>query len=423
MSVTLTGLGACKEVGRSSFLLDFGEKILFDSGLKVTPDKTEMPLPLHTNVDAAILSHAHLDHSGFLPHLFLKSNSLCYMTRPTLDIAEILWYDTIKIAGYEGQDPPFNESEIDLAKKFSFGVGYNRKLNITKNASLEFFDAGHILGSALCKLDFDNKSILYTGDFNPDETRLHAGADLNVGKVDYVLSESTYGDRNHPPRKDVEKALVAKINEGLENNGTILLPSFAVGRTQEIVDILNDYNVNAPIFLDGMGQKVSLVYLRYPEYLKDSAYLKNSLKNVEWVKSDRDRRKALEEPSVIVATAGMLAGGPALRYIKTILDDPKSKVLLTGYQVEKTPGRMLIEEKRMFIDEVEYKAECDVQRFDFSAHGSQESMIRAYKKWNPEKIVLVHGDPKVMQIFKDKIEQDLGINTMILDKAEVTKLD
>ena len=229
-SAYLTGLGGCQEVGRSSFLLDFGEKILFDSGVKLTSNDPEYPDSVKTNLDAVVISHAHLDHSGHLPHLFVESNALSYMTPPTLDIAKILWFDSLKIAGLEGLELEWSEEEIKKAEKFTFPTPYNRKLNITKNSSLEFFDAGHIIGSALSKISFDDKTFLYTGDFKKDETRLFKGADLKTGNIDYLLIESTYGDRNHPPRKELEKLFVEEVQNTLDKGGWALVPAVVILR-------------------------------------------------------------------------------------------------------------------------------------------------------------------------------------------------
>ena len=311
----LKGLGGCQEVGRSSFILDFGKKILFDNGVKLTPKHPKYPLPIETNLDGVVISHAHLDHSGNLPHLFVDSNFLCHMTPPTLEISKMLWADTLKISGFEGIDLDWDKNHIKKVEKYTFPSPYKRKLDITANASLEFFDAGHIVGSAMSKVSFEDKDFLYTGDFKKDETRLFKGADLNVGNVDYLMMESTYGDRNHPPRKEVEKLFVEEVQNTIDNGGWALVPAFAVGRSQEIIDILKEYKIPAPIYLDGMAQRASRITLSFPQYLKRPRFLKRALSQVNWVKGQSFRKNALKQPSVIVTTAGMLQGGPAIGYL------------------------------------------------------------------------------------------------------------
>jgi len=411
--IHFTGLGGCNEVGRSSFLIEFGEKIVLDRGIKLSPDGSEYPLPVLTNLDAVIISHAHLDHSGALPDLFVNSSILSYMTAPALSLSEILWFDTLKIAGLESQDISFSKDEVNEASKFTFPVEYKRVLHITKSCSMQFFDAGHILGSAMPLLSIGEKKLLYTGDFKVEETRLFNGADLNTGKVDYLAIESTYGDRNHPPRKECEKMFIEEIRETLDSGGTALVPAFAVGRSQEIIDVLHEHKINAPIYLDGMGQKVARSTLNFPKYLKNPRFLKKALENTIWVRNNSDRNKALKQPSVIVTTAGMLQGGPALNYLKHIYKDEKSNVFLTGFQVEETPGRILMETGKIDIDGKYYEVRGKVEKFDFSAHASQHEMLKAIGKWQPEKILLVHGDKDVIQVFKKKIEEETGIEVLV----------
>ncbi len=423
VSTSITGLGGCQEVGRSSFLLDYGKKILFDNGIKLGQGGTEYPLPIKTNLDGVVISHAHLDHSGNLPHLFTDSNFLCYMTPPTLDIAKILWFDTLKISSYEGIDPGWSVEEIRKTERFTFPLNYRRPMDITQGSQLEFFDAGHIIGSAMAKVSFGDKSFLYTGDFKKDETRLFSGADLDVGKVDYVAIESTYGDREHPSRKDVEKRFVEEVQDTIDRGGWALVPAFAVGRSQEIIEILKEYKVNAPVYFDGMGQKAARVMLSYPKYLKNHKFLKKALDDTVWVKRESFRKRALKEPSVIVTTAGMLQGGPAMSYLKGMYNDENSSVLLTGYQVEGTKGRILMDTKTIDIDNENYRIRGRVEKFDFSAHASQHEMLDSLKKWAPSKVFLIHGDKDVMPVFKEKIEVGLGIDTVILEAGKKTPLE
>jgi putative mRNA 3-end processing factor len=423
MNASVTGLGGCREVGRSAFVLDAGEKFLLDCGIKLTPEGSEYPSHVDTNITAAIISHAHLDHSGNLPHLFLKSNPLCYMTPPTLELAEILWHDTLKIAGIEGTVEKFSKEEIRRTKRYSFPLGYKRKIEVSQNTSLEFFNAGHILGSAMVKLDFGSFSFLYTGDFKAVETRLLEKADLKVGKVDFVMMESTYGDRDHPDRKKAEEEFVEKVKETVENGGHALIPAFAVGRSQEMIDVLYEHKVKFPVFLDGMSQKAALVSLKYPEYLKEAKNLKNSHKKIEWVRTKKDRLRALDEPGAIVTTAGMLEGGPILSYLKQVYNERESSVLITGYQVEGTQGKRLLDEGVIHIDGRDYRVECKVEKFDFSAHASQTELVESAKKWSPKQLLLVHGEYDKALILKKRIKEETGIDTVILEKDKKHDLD
>lgn len=402
--VSLEMLGASREVGRSSFVLDCGDHILLDRGVKLSPKQTEYPLPVKTVLDAAIISHAHMDHSGHLPELFKGHHCPTFLTQPTLDLSKLLWFDTLKIAGLEGIDSHFSKQDIERVERYSFPLHYKRRVDITKNTSLEFFDAGHILGSCLSKLSLSNgKTFLYTGDFNYTDTRLHNKADLKFGKVDYLVTESTYGNRNHLPRKESEKLFVESVQDTIEKGGHAIVSSFAVGRSQELVDVLFEYNLNADVYLDGMGQKAATIMMNYPHLLKNSKRLKRALHKAHWVKKPQIRSKALKKPSVIVTTSGMLAGGPVYHYLKKLHKDEKSKLYLTGFQVKDTPGRILLDTGKINIDGALYEVKMPVEKFDFSSHAGHDGLVKAVEKMSPQKIVCVHGDSDIIDQFSQEL--------------------
>jgi putative mRNA 3-end processing factor len=402
--VKFKALGGAREVGRSGFLIDDGEKFILDYGIKLNVDASEYPLDPQGPVDAAIISHAHLDHSGYLPHLFSDSDVRSFMTPPTLDLAKMLWADTIKIAKNEGVDPPFSKKDALLAEKYTFPLEYNREFPVSDGASVEFFNAGHILGSSIVKLNLKNSTLVYTGDLRLDDTRLHEGADLSFGGCDFLVVESTYGDREHPDRKKEEKRFVETVQETVDRGGHAVIPAFAVGRSQEIVDVLFEYELEADIYLDGMCQKAARIYLDYPLYLKNHRFLKKALNSVEWVGNSRVRKKALKKPGVIVTTAGMLQGGPVYHYLEHLHGDSNSSLLLTGFQVEGTPGRSLLDTGKIVVGEVETDLKMSLDVFDFSAHASRSELLRLFDKLSPQKIVLVHGDEKVILGFKSELE-------------------
>ena len=401
--------GAAQEVGRSSILVDAGDKVLLDHGVKLTPHGTEYPLPIDTNIDAVVISHAHMDHSGNLPHLFLKGSPLTYMTPPTLDLAKILWFDTLKIAQLEAIDAKFTKQEIARTQKYTFPLTYKKHFQITDRSSLEFYDAGHIAGSAVTKLDVQNgrRTVVYTGDFRTDETRMHYGADIKkIKSCDVLITESTYGNRDHPDRKQTEKHFVEGVQDTIDRGGTALISTFAVGRSAEMIDILNEYKMNADIYLDGMCQKAARVYLQYPHYLKNSKFLQKSLKKALWIKSLAMRKKALKTPSVIVTTSGMLQGGPVHFYLPNIYNDENSKLFLTGYQVDETPGRILLDTGKISIDGIIVHPKMRYERFDFSGHAGQRELLEMARRTNPQKILCVHGDPETLKAFVAVLKQE-----------------
>ncbi|VVC00296.1 Ribonuclease J [uncultured archaeon] len=405
--VKITFKGASQEVGRSAFLLDDGDKVLLDYGVKLTPGDTEYPLPVKTNLNAAIISHAHLDHSGNLPHLFQETSCLVYMTPPTLGIARILWFDTLKIAGLEGMDAKFAKDEIAKTEKFTFPLPYEKTMDITENTSMVFHDAGHIVGSALTELRFRRSSVVYTGDFRYTETRLHNAANFEgINDCDCLITESTYGDREHSDRKETEKLFVESVQETIDRGGHALLPSFAVGRSQELIDILNEYDISAPIYYDGMGQSVAKIYLENPSYLKNPKFLKKALSKVNFIRNPKQRKHALKEPSVIVCTSGMMQGGSVYAYLPQIYHDKASKIILSGYQVAETPGRGLLETGKLTIEGFMVDVTAGIEHFDFSAHAGREELFRAIGKLNPEKVVCVHGDAETTRKFAEGVRAE-----------------
>ncbi len=420
--LSLTALGAAQEVGRSSFILDYGERVLLDRGVKLFADEVEYPLPVRQHVDAAVISHSHMDHIGALPHLFTQERILSYMTPPTLEISKLLWFDSLKIAAQEAMTPEFSKEEIALTEKFAFPLGYKREVPVSRNCHLTFFDAGHIVGSALSKLAIRDTNFLYTGDLRVNPTRLHNGADLKVGPVDVCVIESTYGDRLHPPRKDVEQEFIRSVREVLENGGQVVVPAFAVNRSQELVELLADARLGVPIFLDGMGTKAARIMENYPKFVENFKGLKNALNQAEFIGKQADRKRALKEPSVVVTTAGMLQGGPVMYYLKHVANDPASALFLTGYQVEGTAGRRVMDEGVMPFEDGDARLECQVRKFDFSGHADQAEMLYALKKWGPRQVVLVHGDAGVMKTFGAKIESELGMEVFMPAAGETLSL-
>lgn len=418
----ITFKGASQEVGRSAFLLDNGDKILLDYGVKLTPKGTEYPLPVKTNLDAAVISHAHLDHTGNVPHLFQETSCLVYMTRPTLDIARILWFDTLKIAGLEGMDARFAKEEIEKTEKFTFPVNYGKVMDITEHSSMVMHDAGHIVGSAITELRMKNKTVVYSGDYRYTETRLHGAAQFEkIKECDIFITESTYGNRDHPDRKETEKRFVESVQDTIDRGGHVLLPSFAVGRSQEIIDILAEYKVDAPIFFDGMGQSVARIYLKNPQYLRNPKFLAKALDNVQWIRNIKMRKNALKQPSIVVCTSGMMQGGSVYAYLPDVYNDKNSKIMLTGYQVAETPGRGLIETGKLNLDGISVAVKAGVEHYDFSAHAGKSELFRAIKKMNPEKVICVHGDAEVTKEFAKGIKSE-GFTPIIPKLGEEVEL-
>ncbi len=412
--------GAAREVGRSAILLEAGHtRVLLDYGIKLDGE-VEYPLPLDGLVDGIIISHAHLDHSGYVPHYFTHDETTVYLTPPTLDLSKLLWKDFIKVAKMQGRKPKFNKEHVKNAVAFSLKADYYELIPVTPELSFEFRDAGHIPGSALTKLYTPEGTVLYTGDFKIESTRLQRGADLSEIESDILIMETTYADKDHPPRKELEKEFVEYVRNILDNGGFVLLPVFAVGRAQEIVDILVSNKIG-PVYLDGMARDATKIILRHPEYITNPKRLAKSMRRARWVKGMRAREAVLEEPCVIVTTAGMLQGGPVRHYLMGLKDDPKSAIVFTGYQVEDSPGRRVLEEGIFEVDGYEYPVKMQIKYFDFSAHAGRSELFEIAERVNPQYVVLVHGDEDKLLKFKKELE-DEGFEVFAPKLGDVVRL-
>lgn len=384
----ITFLGGSREVGRSAFLLESDRRLLLDYGIKLN-SRTEYPLPFQGFINAVILSHAHLDHSGSVPAVYEYGSVPCFATYPTHALSTLLIKDSMKIQRMNREKSHYTKTEFRKMLSNFIPLTYNNPLNLTDHTSIMLKDAGHIPGSAITQIETDGKKIVYTGDFKLEETLLHKGAEM-VEDVDILLIESTYSEREHPARKQLEEELYEETIRVLESGGNALLPSFAVGRSQELVQLLRHFDEDVKIYLDGMAKTASQIIMDYPSYVKNAKALSAALESVEWVNSDRQRKKALERPSIIVTTAGLVEGGPVMRYILKL--NKNSEIIFTGFQIPGTNGRRILDEHRMKVNGVEHRIETPAKYMDFSAHAGRKDLWSFVKKASPEKIFCIHGD-------------------------------
>ncbi|MGQ9587569.1 MAG: MBL fold metallo-hydrolase [Thermoplasmata archaeon] len=379
-------LGGGHEVGRLGILLRCGgRRLLFDYGMTATdPPQYPMPCP---PIDLMLLTHSHLDHCGMIPWLTSRYDIDIISTSISREIGILLMDDSIKIGAAEGYPEPYTTQDVKIARKRFDEIDFGDTIDAGKS-QIVAHSAGHIPGATMFEIT-GKRTTLVTGDIHTLETRLVSGA--KPVKCDNLIMESTYSGRNHPDRLKTEYALLKKIEEVTHRGGIALIPAFAVGRTQEILLLLKDSKFD--FWLDGMGKTVNNIYLRFSEYVRSAKRLRQAINRTKEVRNVHARSRALKG-DVIVTTSGMLDGGPVLNYVDAIRDDPKSAILLTGYQVEGSNGRKLIETGMMDFQGVSERVRCEVRKFDFSAHAGHNELLAFAKACSPEKIVLMHGDQR-----------------------------
>lgn len=392
-------LGGSDEVGNLAMVLELEDmRFLFDYGMSPGKPPT-FPLP-PPPIDLTFLTHSHLDHCGMIPWLCSQSDHRIIATEPTAVVSNLLQKDTVKIAQMDGYSIPFTSADVKEAEHSYVPVEPGKMRDLGENYSVRFHSAGHIPGSLMFEL-VGEKRLLFTGDLNVVDTRLVRGT--KPVPCDMLFMEGTYAGREHENRAQMERAFLEKIEEVVNRGGTAIIPAFAVARSQEILLVLK--NAGYDVWFDGMGKKISKLYLKYPKYLRSVDDLKKAFKKVNVVHSEHGRKMAMKGP-VIITSSGMMDGGPVLSYMNKLKNDRKSAVLLTGYQVEGTNSRLLIEKGRLNFYGVVEKVDCEVKYYDFSAHAGHSELVEFAKQCKPEKIILFHSADRapLVESLKDTAE-------------------
>jgi len=386
--------------------------------------KREPIFPMHVKpreVDAVVITHAHLDHSGFVPSLFLSDSASVQAlgTPPTFDLSQLLMEDMIKISGFY---LPFEYIDITTMIKHSKNLQYKESYMVN-DVKVTLHESGHVLGGASVILEHNGKRIFYTGDINTRGSKLLRPADLDFGELDLMIIESTYSQTEQVPREQAERELLEFCYDVVDRGGTLFIPAFSVERSQEIACVLKSYNFRHKVVMDGMALKANQIMLKHPTFLKDAEMFKRAINEAEWISGWNRRKSVVKEPCVIISPAGMLVGGSAVFYLQEIAKNDKNGIALVSYQGEGTPGRTLLERRMVSYDGRERKCLADVKRFEFSGHNSRSELfeILEHIKGNP-KVLTVHGDGPSCTKFAEEIYLKYGFESKAPDTGEFIEI-
>jgi KH/beta-lactamase-domain protein len=402
------------------------------------------------SLDAVVISHAHLDHCGLVPFLFKYGyDGPVYCSAPTSSLMTLLQLDYLDVASKQGIIPPYDQKDVRECVLHTIPLRYGVVTDIAPDIRLTLHNAGHILGSAIIHLHIGEglHNIVYTGDYKSVRTTLLEAATSEFPRVETLITESTYGgpDDVMPSRSEAEERLARVINETLEKKGKVLIPVPAVGRAQEIMLILDGYMKRgiikeAPVFIEGMISEATAIHTAYPEYLgRDvrNSILRDGVNPFESdyfniVEHPSDRQGIIEgEPCIVLATSGMLEGGPVIEYFKTLAEDERNLIIFVSYQIEGTLGRRVqkgINEVTMIDSEGKMnvvKMRMRVESIEgFSGHSDRKQIMTYITnlKPKPERIIVCHGEKAKILSIANLIEKKLGIPTITPSIMETTRL-
>ena len=425
MWIRLTFLGGARQVGRSCLLLQTpNSKILLDCGVDVASQGADkfpyfnIPEFDISQLDAVIITHAHLDHVGLLPYLYkMGYKGPVYMTAPTRDIAALLALDFIGVAYKQAAAPLFSSKDIKEMVKHSICLNYNEVTDVTPDVRLTFYNSGHVLGGAMIHLNIGNgfHNLLYAGDYKYGRSRLLDPAIAVFPRVETVITESTYGSRNDvlPPRAESEEEFINTINKTIGRGGKVLIPELGLGRAQESMLVVEDAiktgkMKKVPVYIDGMIWDINAIHTAYPNFLSNRIRSeifqdKNPFisKIFERVGSSQERKEVIEGgPCVVLATSGMLVGGASVEYFKEFAGNPKNSLLFVCYQGVGSLGRQVqdgVKQTKMIVDGKEERVEINFEIntiAGLSAHAGRNELISFFNNMRPKpkRIILNHGE-------------------------------
>ena len=457
--VSLLTLGGFGQVGRSCMLMTTPDsKILIDCGVNPGANNPNEAFPrldwaniTLDELDAVVIGHAHFDHTGFLPVLLKYGyKGPIYCTEPTLPMMNLIQLDSIKVATAQGKSPLYSERDVFQVMRQTTTLRYGTVTDISPDVKLVLSNAGHILGSATCHFHIGNgdHNFVYSGDIKYGKSMLLESAYTNYPRVETLLIESTYGAKEdiQPSRQEVETAFIASVNSVLKEGGKVLIPIPAVGRAQELMMVIDQYMksgqlTEAPVFMEGMIQEATAIHEAYPEYLArelrqkiletdDNPFDSEYFTNIEHPDA-REEPLREESPCIIIATSGMLEGGPVIEYLRNIAPHKKNKILFVSYQVNGTLGRRVMDGARQVsimakngkIEVVSIN--CGIERLEgFSGHSDYNQLMSFVQRLRPKlrRVLVNHGERRKSENLSMSIRRMYRISTHYPQIQEAIKL-
>ena len=425
--------GSCNMVstGGRNFLVDCG---MFQ-GSQFNEDKNKDPLGFDpAKLSGVIVTHAHLDHVGRLP-LLVKNGyeGHFYATPPTVELAELILDDALQIMLYNqrhsGKPTLYDSTDIAKVMGMFKPVDYNQKFALAPDVNFTFYDAGHIFGSAFVEIQAEGKRVVFSGDIGNINVPILRDTDVLPGGLDLLVCESTYGDRLHESALKRQEILQSLISDAVGKGGTLMIPSFSLERTQELIYDLNDLVdrkhklPRVPIFLDSpLAIKATRVYLKYPQYYDTDAtrLLKNGDELFEFpglvmseTKEESKKINQMHGAKIIIAGAGMMNGGRIVHHAMRYLSDARNTLLIVGYQSQNTLGRKILDgESPVEIMGEKIPVRCHIKAIGaLSAHGDQNKLLDWIGGGSslPKQVLLTHGEPKASSALAKRIVGDLGV--------------
>ena len=448
----LTALGGFREVGKSCMMIETPEtKVLLDVGIDVANNEQPYPyleairFPLD-QLDAVVISHAHLDHQGLTPLLFkMGYKGPVFCTKPTRDLMALLQFDYIDVLVKEGKEPPYTERDVKEMLKYCITREYREVTDIAPDMRITFHNAAHILGSASVHFHIGQgvHNLVYSADMKFAFTRLFNNVDINYPRLETLIIESTYGGKDdiQQERGLAEETLIRILKETMHNKGNTLIPVFSVGRAQEIMLVIEEYYrkgmLDGKVYIDGMTKEASAIHTAYPEYLRkgvqrrvlqnDSPFTSDLFQTAEY----KDRDKILQEEGVIIlASAGMLTGGPSVQYFQKMAEDPKNTLIFVGYQGEGSLGNRIQKglKKTPITDNGktrELPINMRVETVEgFSGHSDRNQLVNYIRSLNPKpkRIIVNHGEKNTAMEFARYVSNKFRINATAMRDLDAIRL-